>query len=105
MSVRTRESAVHATLPKTMQAAALDRFGGPEVLSRHSLTLPELEAGDVLIAVNAAGVGGWDADMRAGWSPSGREPRFPLVLGTDGSGVVAAVGSRVRRFKTGDQVY
>jgi NADPH:quinone reductase len=58
----------------------------------------------VLIAVHTAGVGGWDADMRAGWSPSGRQ-HFPLVLGTDGSGVVAAVGSHVRRFKRGDKVY
>jgi NADPH:quinone reductase-like Zn-dependent oxidoreductase len=45
----------------------------------------------VLIALQAAGVGVWDADIRGGWWPSGR-PRFPLVLGTDGAGVVAAKG-------------
>jgi NADPH:quinone reductase-like Zn-dependent oxidoreductase len=49
-------------------------------------------------------VGSWDADIREGWYPEG-EPRFPLVLGTDGSGTVAAVGSRIRRFKVGDRVY
>jgi NADPH:quinone reductase-like Zn-dependent oxidoreductase len=43
--------------------------------------------------------------MRDGWSPDGRRPRFPLVLGTDGSGTIAAVGSRVRRFEPGDIVY
>ncbi len=42
--------------------------------------------------------------MRGGWSPSGRT-RFPLVLGSDGAGFVATVGSRVRRFKAGDPVY
>jgi NADPH:quinone reductase-like Zn-dependent oxidoreductase len=42
--------------------------------------------------------------MRAGWSPSGHT-RFPLVLGTDGSGKVAATGSHIRRFKIGDLVY
>jgi len=103
MSVPTRGSAA-PTVPKTMRAAAIDRFGGPEGLSIHSLPLPELDASDILIAVDTAGAGGWDADMREGWSPSGRK-RFPLVLGSDGSGVVAAVGSRIRRFKTGDQVY
>jgi len=37
--------------------------------------------------------------MRAGWLPDGEQPHFPLVLGTDGSGYVAKVGSRIRRFK------
>jgi NADPH:quinone reductase-like Zn-dependent oxidoreductase len=88
-----------------MRAAAIDRFGGPEVLTLHILPVPEIDAGEVLIAVHTAGVGRWDADMREGWSPDGKRPRFPLVLGTDGSGTVAAVGSRVRRFATGDRVY
>jgi NADPH:quinone reductase len=93
------------SIPKTMRAAAFDRFGGPDVLTIHELPVPEVGPGDVLIAVHTAGVGGWDADMRGGWSPSGRKPKFPVVLGTDGSGVVAARGSRVRRFDIGDQVY
>ena len=58
----------------------------------------------MLIALHTAGVGSWDADMRAGWSPGGRT-RFPLVLGTDGSGTVVEVGSSVSRFKPGDRVY
>src|SRR5881396_3197106 len=74
-----------------MKAAAIDRFGGPKELSLHELPVPTLAAGEVLIAVHTAGVGSWDADVRGGWSPAGR-PRFPLVLGTDGSGVVAKVG-------------
>jgi NADPH2:quinone reductase len=88
----------------TMRAAAIDRFGGPEVLTIHELPVPTLDPGEVLIAVHTAGVGGWDADMREGWWPSGR-PRLPLVLGTDGSGTIAATASRVRRFGLGDRVY
>lgn len=93
-----------AAIPKTMRAAAIDRFGGPEVLSLHTLPVPDLDANEVLIRLDTAGVGVWDADMRAGWWPDG-EPRFPLVLGTDGAGTIAAVGSRIRRLRVGDQVY
>ncbi|MEA2962893.1 MAG: hypothetical protein QOI46_2991, partial [Alphaproteobacteria bacterium] len=36
---------------------------------------------------------------------AGRKPHFPLILGTDGAGIVAAVGARVRRLKVGEKVY
>lgn len=87
-----------------MRAAAIDRFGGPEVLRIRSLPVPEPDEGEVLIALDTAGVGIWDAEMRAGWSPTGRT-QFPLVLGSDGAGTVAAVGPGVERLREGDQVY
>jgi NADPH:quinone reductase-like Zn-dependent oxidoreductase len=87
-----------------MPAGAIDHFGGPEVLSLHVLPVPAIDPEEVLIALETAGIGSWDADIREGWYPSGK-PRFPLVLGVDGAGVVAAVGSRVRRPKIGDKVY
>jgi NADPH:quinone reductase-like Zn-dependent oxidoreductase len=92
------------TIPKIMRAAAIDRFGPPEVLTIRELPVPSIETNEVLIALHTTGVGSWDADIRNGWYPEG-QPRFPLVLGTDGSGTVAAVGSRIRRFKPGDRVY
>ena len=97
---KLRTAAIHAT----MRAAAIDRVGGPEVLTLHRLPVPSLSPGEVLIALHTAGVGGWDADMRGGWWP-GKRPPFPIVLGTDGSGTVVAIGSRVRRFAPGDIVY
>ncbi len=87
-----------------MRAAAIDRFGNPAVLTLRHLPVPSIEANEVLIAVDTAGVAQWDADMRTGWWP-GRHPPFPLILGTDGSGIVAAVGSRVKRLAIGDLVY
>jgi NADPH:quinone reductase-like Zn-dependent oxidoreductase len=87
-----------------MFAAAIDRFGDPDVITGHALPVPPLDDGEVLIAVDTAGVGPWDADIRAGWYP-GRKPHFPLVLGVDGAGIVAATGSRVRRLKVGEEVY
>lgn len=92
-------------IPDTMRAAAIDRFGGPEVLSIHELPVQMPGSGEVLIALTAAGVGPWDAAIRAGQWEEDEPPRFPLVLGTDGAGTVVAVGSHVRRFQVGDLVY
>jgi NADPH:quinone reductase len=88
-----------------MKAAAIDRFGPPSVLRLHTLPVPKAGPRQVLIAVHAAGVGVWDPSVRDGsWHPSGR-PRFPLVLGLDGSGIVVARGARARRFRLGERVY
>src|SRR5205085_10815991 len=58
---------------------------------------------EVLIEIDTAGVGIWDVKARVGkWAES---EEFPLILGSDGSGTVSAVGSQVRRFKEGDRVY
>jgi NADPH:quinone reductase len=88
----------------TMKAAAIDRFGPPEVLTLHTLPIPQPGAGEVLIALHAAGVGVWDTDIRKGTYRAGKE-RFPLVLGADGAGIVAAKGARVRRFDIDDRVW
>jgi NADPH:quinone reductase len=88
----------------TMKAAAIDRAGGPEVLTLHTLPIPAPAADEVVMAVNTAGIGSWDVDLRR--HPEGiKHSAFPLVLGTDGAGTVAAVGSQVHGFKVGDHVY
>ena len=89
-------------LPDTMRAAALDEGEDAESLSIHQLPVPKPAAGEVLIAVNAAGVGVWQAKYRPRES---QDTHFPVVLGSDGAGVVAAVGAGVHGFKVGDPVY
>src|SRR5215470_3281061 len=91
-------------LPATMQAAAIDHAGGPEVLTVRTLPVPKPAAGEVLIAVYTAGVASWDVGVRA-HPEQLKNAHFPLVLGTDGAGVIAALGSNVHGFKVGDQVY
>jgi NADPH:quinone reductase-like Zn-dependent oxidoreductase len=103
-TTQSKDKAGAAEIPKVMRAAAIDRFGGPEVLRIHEVPVSDVDRGEVLIELDTAGVGSWDAEMRAGWLPDG-PPRFPLVLGTDGSGKVVAMGSHVRRFRIGDPVY
>jgi NADPH:quinone reductase-like Zn-dependent oxidoreductase len=88
-----------------MLAAAIDRFGPPSLLTRHELPVPKPGPNEVLIAIDTAGVGSWDTSIRDGsWRRPGRA-KFPLVPGVDGAGIVAAKGSRVRRFRLGDRVY
>ncbi len=91
--------------PPSMRAAAIDRFGPPSAITVHTLPVPQPGPRQIVIALQAAGVGSWDESIRDGsWRPAGRS-RFPLVLGTDGAGVVVAKGARVRRFHIGDRVY
>ena len=86
-----------------MKAIAIDAPGGPEVMTLRTLPVPTVDANDVLIEVHAAGVAVWDLQIRK--SMQWVKPRFPYVLGSDGSGVVVAIGSSVTRFKVGDAVY
>src|ERR1700733_8302170 len=102
---QSRSKARVPQIPKTMKAAATDRFGPPAVLTLHSMPVPEPDAREVLIAVYGAGVGIWVTSVRDGsWRPFGK-PKFPLVLGTDCAGAVVARGSRVRSFRIGDRAW
>jgi NADPH:quinone reductase-like Zn-dependent oxidoreductase len=92
-----------STMPKTMKASVIDKFGGPDVLHVASIPVPELAENEVLIRIHTAGIGVWDPWLREGGM--GGSSQFPLVLGSDGAGTVAACGAKVRRFKVGDRVY
>jgi len=94
------------TIPDTMQAAAIDWFGGIETITLQTLPVPKVGPDEVLIRVEVAGVGSWDREEREGqYAEYLGEPAFPYVLGWDGAGTIATVGERVSRFKEGDRVY
>jgi NADPH:quinone reductase-like Zn-dependent oxidoreductase len=91
-------------VPQTMRAAAIDHAGGPQAITLHTLPVPTPDADEVLIAVHTAGVASWDAGVRE-HPDSIKHSKMPLVLGTDGAGTIAAVGSQVHDLKVGDEVY
>jgi NADPH2:quinone reductase len=105
-AIRSKPSALLiGAVPGAMNVAALDKFGPPHVLSLHSLPVPLPGPGEVLIELHAVGVGVWDASVRDGsWRPFGR-PKFPLVPGTDGAGILVMKGPHVRRFDIGERVW
>ena len=85
-----------------MKAAAFRRFGGPEVLEYLDLPTPEPRPGNVVVRVRASGVNRLEHYLREG-SVLTNIP-LPHVLGSDAAGEIAAVGTDVTAFKTGDRV-
>ncbi len=65
----------------------------------------ELRDDDVLVQIHAAGVNLLDSKIRGGEFKLILRYRLPFILGNDVAGVVVRVGSRVRRFEPGDEVY
>src|SRR5262245_59073048 len=99
---RSRRSELE--IPTTMRAAAISRFGPPSVLKIQTVAVPEPDDHEVLVELHSAGIGIWDVKTRSGELAEGKQ-KFPLVLGSDGAGIVVAKGSRVRRFDVGDFVW
>ncbi|WP_244433888.1 NADP-dependent oxidoreductase [Azospirillum sp. B506] len=92
-----------------MKAVRLHGFGGPEVLVYEDAPKPEPRPGEVLIRVHAVGVNPPDWYLRDGYRmlPPAWQPQvsFPVIVGTDVSGVIEAVGDDVRTLAVGDAVY
>lgn len=88
-----------------MKAFVLDRYGKGRSLRSADVPTPELRDDEALVQVHAAGVNLLDSKIRGGEFKLILPYRLPIVLGHDVAGEVVKVGSRVRQFKVGDQVY
>src|SRR5580658_8875089 len=86
-----------------MKAIVVHEFGGPEVLKLEEVPTPKPAAGQVLVRVHAVGVNPYDANMRNGTYAV--KPPLPYTPGSDGAGVIEAVGAGVTKIKSGDRVY
>jgi NADPH:quinone reductase-like Zn-dependent oxidoreductase len=84
-----------------MRGIQFTEFGGPEVLALVDLPDPAPEAGQIRVAVRAAGVNPADWKMRRGlWGGP-----LPRQTGLEVAGVVDAVGDGVRGAAVGDPVF
>ena len=86
-----------------MKTIRVHEFGGPEALKLEEVVTPKPSAGEVLVRIHAAGVNPYDTYMRAGTYPV--KPPLPYTPGSDGAGVVEAVGEGVKKVKRDDRVY
>ena len=88
-----------------MKAFIVDRYGKDVPLRAGELPAPVPSEHEVLISVRAAGINPIDSKIKAGEFKLILPFTAPFVLGRDLAGVVTAVGSAVRRFAPGDEVY
>ncbi|WP_408020593.1 quinone oxidoreductase family protein [Sphingobium quisquiliarum] len=79
---------------------AVRAHGGPDVMEKEEFDLPPLGPTDILIAQDAVGLNYIDTYYRSGLYPAD----LPLVLGSEGAGYVADMGSEVTGFAIGDKV-
>jgi NADPH:quinone reductase len=86
-----------------MKAIRVHQFGGLEVLKLEEVPTPKPAAGQVLVRIYAAGVNPYDTYMRAGTYAI--KPPLPYTPGSDGAGVVEAIGGGIKKVKPGDRVY
>ncbi len=86
------------------RAVRFDRYGNRDVLYLADIPMPEPAAGEVVVAVRAAGINPGEAGIRSGamhdWFPA----TFPSGQGSDLAGIVIAVGHDVDGFAVGDEV-
>lgn len=85
-----------------MKAMVVRRYGGPDVFEMADIPLPEAEAGQVRIRVQASSVNPLEVKIRSGVVRAG--PEFPAVLNGDVAGLVDQVGPGVSTFAVGDAV-
>jgi NADPH2:quinone reductase len=83
-----------------MRAVVVHETGGPEVLRTQDLPSPQAGPGELRVDVAAAGVNFIDVYHRTGAYPL----PTPFVVGSEGAGVVSAVGSGVTGYREGDHV-
>jgi NADPH:quinone reductase-like Zn-dependent oxidoreductase len=89
-----------------MKAYIVDRYGSSGgSLRAGDMPEPEVKEDDVLVRVHAAGVNALDSKIRDGDFKLVLPYRPPFILGNDVAGVVVRVGTRVRKFQPGDEVY
>jgi NADPH:quinone reductase len=96
----------------TMRAIRIHTYGGPEVMKLEELPMPVPGAGQALVQVQAASVNFLDVQKRRGelvgqafYHRAGTgEPDLPATLGSQGIGIVQALGHEVNTVRVGDRV-
>jgi len=83
-----------------MRATQITEFGGPEVLELVTSQIPEPCTGEILVRLEVAGINYSDISWRTGK----RGGTLPIIDGSEGAGMVTALGPGVDGFTVGDRV-
>ncbi|HFJ9433598.1 NADP-dependent oxidoreductase [Bacillus thuringiensis] len=87
-----------------MKAMIIDRYGKVPMRMAEVPT-PEINEYEVLAEIHAASINPIDFKIRDGKVKMLLKYEMPLILGNDFAGVITKVGSKVTRFKVGDEIY
>ena len=95
-----------------IKAIRIHSYGGPDVMQFEEMPMPVPGAGQALVRVHAASVNFLDIQKRRGdlvgqafyHRAGGGEPEFPAILGSQGVGVVEAIGTEVNNVRVGNRV-
>ena len=83
-----------------MKTVRVHKYGGPEALAIDDIPIPEPKAGEARVKIEAIGVNFIDIYQRTGLYPL----QTPFTAGSEGAGIVDAVGDGVNEVKKGDRV-
>lgn len=90
---------------KTMKAFTFKRYGKSPELGFDDLDYPSPGPDEILVKVYAVGLNPIDNMIPSGIFKPVLHFKLPATLGSDLSGMVIATGSRVTRFKPGDEIF
>ena len=88
-----------------MKALTLKRYGGIDELEFAEIPKPTIQPDEILVQVHAVGLNPVDYMIPNGAFKPILKFKLPATMGSDVAGVVLETGSRVSRFKPGDEIF
>ncbi|MFW0717540.1 NADP-dependent oxidoreductase [Pedobacter sp. N23S346] len=88
-----------------MKAYSISKYSKTDKLNLVELPVPNIKENDVLVEIHASGLNLLDSKIKTGEFKLILPYKLPLILGHDVAGIVTKVGSKVTKFKVGDEVY
>jgi len=88
-----------------MKAFTIKRYSKEDNLQLVDVAEPVIKENEVLVEIHAASVNQLDAKIKSGEFKLLLPYKFPLILGHDVAGIITKAGSKVSRFKVGDEVF
>jgi len=88
-----------------MKAFTIQRYSKTDHLEMAEVPNPTIKEDEVLVEIHSASVNQLDNKMKSGEFKMMLPYKFPLILGHDVAGIVVEVGSKVTKFKVGDEIF
>lgn len=88
-----------------MKAYIINRYSKEDKLQLAEVPQPKVKDNEVLVQIHASSINPLDFKLKIGEFKQFMPYKFPLILGHDLAGTIVEIGSKVRQFKIGDEVF